>query len=49
MNPDRFKDFDADVRHLVLAFETGGKGAPRFFDADQVEVIADYYLEVGDV
>ena len=49
MNPDRFKDFDADVRHLVLAFETGGKGASHFFDADQVEVIADYYLEVGDV
>ena len=49
MNTDRFKDFDADVRELVLAFETGGKGASRFFDADQVEVIADYYLEVGDV
>lgn len=48
MNLDRFKDYDKDVRELVLAFERQG-GQVRYFDVDQLEVIADYYLEVNDV
>lgn len=48
MNLDRFKDFDPDVRDLVLAFESQ-KDGHRFFDVDQLEIIADYYLEVADV
>ena len=47
MNTDRFKDFEPDVRHLVLAFEEDG--GRRFFDVDELEVIADYYLEMQDV
>lgn len=49
MNSDRFKDFDPDVRRLVLAFEDDGKGSRQFFDVDELEVIADYYLETHDV
>lgn len=49
MNSDRFKDFDSDVRQLVLAFEDDSKGSRQFFDVDELEVIADYYLEVHDV
>lgn len=47
MNLDRFKNFEPDVRDLVLSFEKK-QSAPRFFDVDQLEVIADYYLEVSD-
>ena len=49
MNSDRFKDFDSDVRQLVLAFEDDSKGSRQFFDVDELEVIADYYLEMHDV
>lgn len=49
MNSDRFKDFEPDVRQLVLAFEDDGKGSRQFFDVDELEVIADYYLEVYDM
>lgn len=50
MNLDRFKNFDAEVRDLVLRFECmKDSGAGRFFDVDQMEIIADYYLEVYDV
>ena len=47
MNLDRFKNFDPDVRELVLAFEHQ-QPDKRFFDVSQLEVIADYYLEVSD-
>ncbi len=49
MSKDRFKDFEPDVKQLVLAFERRGDGERRFFDVDELEVIADYYLEVQDV
>jgi len=48
MNLDRFKDFEPDVRNLVLSFENRQSGQ-RFFDVDQLEIIADYYLEVADI
>lgn len=47
--PDRFTDYDDDVRQLVLDFEaTILKGQTQFFDVDELEVIIDYYLEVND-
>lgn len=49
MNIDRFKNFEPEVRELVLAFEKQHESGSRFFDVDQMEVIADYYLEVQDV
>lgn len=49
MNLDRFKNFEQDVRELVLAFEKQKEGHAAYFDVDQLEVIADYYLEVYDV
>lgn len=46
---DRFKEFDDEVRQLVLEFErTVMRGESQFFDVDELEVIIDYYLEVGD-
>lgn len=35
------------MRELVLSFEKK-QSSPRFFDVEQLEVIADYYLEVSD-
>lgn len=49
MNLDRFKNYDKDVRELVLDFEKQEGGHMHYFDVDQLEVIADYYLEVNDV
>ena len=49
MNTDRFKDFEPEVRRLVLAFEEGAGGGFRFFDVEELEVIADYYMEVRDL
>ncbi len=49
MNLDRFKNFEQDVRELVLAFEKQRDGHASYFDVDQLEIIADYYLEVYDV
>lgn len=47
---DRFKDFDDEERQLVLDFEkTVLNGTPQFFDVDELEVIIDYYFEVGDM
>lgn len=49
MKKDRFKDFDKEVRDLVLDFErTVLKGERQFFDVDELEIIIDYYLEVND-
>lgn len=48
MNLDRFKNFEKDVRELVLAFEKQKGSYAVYFDVDQLEVIADYYLEVYD-
>lgn len=49
MNSDRFKNFEKHVCELVLAFEKQKDGNMQYFDVDQLEVIADYYLEVYDV
>lgn len=49
MSIDRFHNYDAEVRRLVLAFEGGERSGRRFFDVDELEIIADYYLEVQDV
>lgn len=44
--PDRFKNYDPEVRRLVLQFEASQKsGEKNFFDADQLEIIIDFYLE----
>ena len=49
MNNDRFTDFDDEVKQLVLDFErTVMHGDSQFFDVDELEMIIDYYLEVGD-
>lgn len=49
MKKDRFKDFDDEVRELVLDFEnTVLRGENQFFDADELEIIIDYYFEVND-
>lgn len=49
MKLDRFKNFEQDVRELVLAFEKQKGGFAHFFDVDDLMVIADYYLEVYDI
>lgn len=49
MNLDRFKNYEQEVRDLVLAFEKQGRSNATYFDVDQLEVIADYYLEVYDI
>ena len=50
MDKDRFNDFDEEDRQLVLDFEnTVLRGGTQFFDVDELEVIIDYYLEVGDM
>lgn len=49
MNIDRFKNYEPDLRDLVLAFEKQQDSYSRFFDVDQIEIIADYYLESCDV
>lgn len=49
MAADRFKNFNPEVRELVLAFERQRGGGGGFFDADQLEIIADFYLELYDI
>lgn len=49
MKLDRFKDFEPGVRELVLRFEKQRDEGGGFLDVDQLEVVADYYLEVYDV
>ena len=50
MKKNRFRNFDSEVRDLVLLFErTILKGQQQFFDLDELEIIIDYYLEVGDL
>ena len=49
MKKDRFKNFDDEVRELVLDFEnTVLRGESQFFDVDELEIIIDYYFEVND-
>lgn len=48
-NKDRFKNYDDDVKHLVLDFERMEKsGEKRYFDLDEMEMIIDFYLDNYD-
>ena len=44
MKENRFAQYDAETRDLVLAFEGSRDGGNRYFDADQIETIADFYI-----
>lgn len=47
---DRFKNYDSDVRELVLGFEEMlRKKGHRFFDVDELTIISDFYLETNDL
>ncbi len=47
---DRFKDYDDDVKELVVLFEKViDNGDNKFFDVDDLEVIIDFYLDREDV
>ena len=49
MNTDRFKNYEEDVKQLVLDFESMDKrGNSRFYDVDQIETIIDFYLDTAD-
>ncbi|MCR4829079.1 MAG: tetratricopeptide repeat protein [Bacteroidales bacterium] len=49
MNKERFKDYDDEVRELVLAFERMQReGRNQYFDTSEMEIIIDYYLECND-
>ena len=48
-NIDRFKNYEEDVRHLVLEFERMDRtGEKRYFDLDEMEIIIDFYLDNND-
>lgn len=49
MNTDRFKNYQDDVKQLVLDFEAmQNRGDSRYFDVDQLETIIDFYLDTAD-
>ncbi|MBO7489964.1 MAG: tetratricopeptide repeat protein [Bacteroidales bacterium] len=49
METDRFKNYQEDVKQLVLNFEAmQRRGDSRYFDVDQLETIIDFYLETSD-
>lgn len=49
MKQDRFKDYQKDVKELVLDFESMQRhGDSRYYDVDQLETIIDFYLETAD-
>jgi len=49
MNADRFKEYDNDVKQLVLNFEEAQRrGLHPYFDMDEMEIIIDFYLESAD-
>ena len=46
---DRFKNYEEDVKHLVLDFESMEEsGGSRYFDLDEMEIIIDFYLDNSD-
>ena len=48
-NKDRFKNYENDVRQLVLDFERMERqGERRYFDLDEMETIIDFYLDSYD-
>lgn len=49
MNADRFKEYDNDVKQLVLNFEDAQRqGLHPYYDMDEMEIIIDFYLESAD-
>lgn len=49
MNTDRFKDYQDNVKQLVLDFEAmQSRGDSRYYDVDQLETIIDFYLDTAD-
>lgn len=49
MNNDRFKNYNDDVRQLVLDFERMDRqGGSQYFDVEELETIIDFYLETAD-
>lgn len=49
MNSDRFKNFQDDVKELVLDFEAmERRGDSRYFDEEELETIIDFYLDSAD-
>lgn len=49
MNTDRFKNYEDDVKQLVLDFEAmQRRGDSRYYDVDELETIIDFYLETAD-
>lgn len=47
---DRFSNYDDDVREIVLDFETSQQsGLRRYYDADEMEIIIDFYMDVCDI
>lgn len=49
MSRNRFKDFPPNVQQLVLGFEQQQGSCGHYLDIEEVEIIADYYLEVQDI
>ena len=49
MNTDRFKNYQDDVKQLVLGFEAmERRGDSRYYDVEELETIIDFYLETSD-
>ena len=49
MNTDRFKNYQDDVKQLVLGFEAmQRRGDSRYYDVEEIETIIDFYLETAD-
>ena len=49
MKNDRFKDYDSEVRQLVLSFENAQRsGNTRYYDEEEMETIIDFYLDTAD-
>lgn len=48
MNNDRFHNYSAGVRDLVLAFESQKIKGERYFDVEQLDIIANFYLDTAD-
>jgi len=49
MSTDRFKNYDDDVRWLVLGFEEMDRhGKTQYYDVEQLETIIDFYSETSN-
>ncbi len=49
MNTDRFKNYEEEVKQLVLGFEAmQRRGDSRYYDVEEIETIIDFYLDTSD-